>query len=852
MTTAPKGSYSNFVQFSPKKRYYVMQAQRNKPFLDAEIREMSESNLDLINWLARNSFGDFAVVTNPYSNPPATSARNNAFKVEAINSIPNHLSNSNNFRILGGLNSNGYNDYPAVMYLKGFYVFLNTDIQYTEQNDDVDSHLTNVIKEYPSETIPTPSSPMSDKLSYVTRSDTYVKGGAPTLTSATTSRTDMVYVEITLDEVTYGTNSNSTSFVDPSLKDPVIGDPTANRLKASVRFLVYENWVGPTNSGIFSSTFFDDGEYTTGVKYFRAPIAIINRVAGPYINNSQCVDLLELYGKRVFSSKEVTHRLRHGGYTMNDVYGSNASLSDVDERWGATGRNQGVDTEAFNTSSVTPRVVDKEGKYKITSLAVAGSTGTYLSTDMDLGTVQPNPDLLLPGEATYKKVYSDRIALRGVTGTTLEDLRSNNDTLYVEGRTHFVGPVADKFNSNGNFNSTLTSLGGNNGVAWRPSSTIVAPTMADLRNTDLSAALSITLLGYYTPGDGGGGLFYVDLADTTPDDGGVYIASTPNGSNPGRFIRLIESRTISTYFFGATSINTPPTPTDRTAEILNAINFAQNNGMSLVIPASSLYTVSSDITFPRDVDLTIGDGTFFYYAGVTPPTVTFMGTTKINSLNPLTVHGGVKLVFAPASLTCVRPEWLFAIADSVTDNYDALNDMYEAISGTCIKALFGEASGNPDSFYLIEGPVTMSSTTEFRGPAGITVGSSGYLYVHAKIDADSTKLFNIPTISSSYGYGAYMCYGYYGYGYGYGLGYCADSYLEWGINTLPSIDVTWLGLKNDNSDGTLLLANWLKNFDCPEVNLVLYFPAGNYMLSSSLVFGSIEIIAHPMACINWY
>jgi hypothetical protein len=425
MTTPFKGQYSQSINFSSKKRYYVMAAQRNTPFLDEEIRELSEANLDLINWVARNSFGDFAVITQPNSNPPATSSRNEAFKATSVNPTTGNSQNVRDFRILGGLNSDGDNSKPAVMYLYGNYIFLSTDILYTEQNDTVDSHLSNVLKEYPGEVIPTPASSMDEKLAYVVRSDTYVKGGTLPLTSATAVRDDLIYVELTMQEVTFGTNPNDPAFVDPSLKDPVVGDPTANRIKATVQFLSYSNWTGtdPRSQAIFSDGFFQPGFYSTGVQYFRAPISVVRRQPGSYLNASDFTDLLDLFQKRVFSPKEITYRLRNGGWTQRDVGAGLCAQSDVNEHWESVGHNLGIETQAYNSDSVTPRVLDHTANFRINALAVAGNLTGQGLTGIG-GTTQPDANGLTGGEATFDKVYTDKLSVRGFSGATIDTFRN--------------------------------------------------------------------------------------------------------------------------------------------------------------------------------------------------------------------------------------------------------------------------------------------------------------------------------------------------------------------------------------------------------------------------------------------
>lgn len=72
----------------------------------------------------------------------------------------------------------------------------------------------------------------------------------------------------------------------------------------------------------------------------------------------------------------------------------------------------------------------------------------------------------------------------------------------------------------------------------------------------------IDLLGYFAPGDGGGGRFYFDIGSTTPDDGGTVFAPTPGG---GRWKR-IYSGPVHVDWFGANT-------TDATAAFVAASAF---------------------------------------------------------------------------------------------------------------------------------------------------------------------------------------------------------------------------------------------------------------------------------------
>ena len=114
------GKYSKFSTFSLKKRCYLIQAQKDTPILDSELREMSQVPVELVNWLARNSYGDVAVLSWDRTSPEGTGAsishRNTAFSCGPVNaSNPMAFDNRSNFRVFGGRNNNGTNDMPAVM-----------------------------------------------------------------------------------------------------------------------------------------------------------------------------------------------------------------------------------------------------------------------------------------------------------------------------------------------------------------------------------------------------------------------------------------------------------------------------------------------------------------------------------------------------------------------------------------------------------------------------------------------------------------------------------------------------------------------------------------------------------------
>lgn len=119
-----------------------------------------------------------------------------------------------------------------------------------------------------------------------------------------------------------------------------------------------------------------------------------------------------------------------------------------------------------------------------------------------------------------------------------------------------------------------------------------------------------TLLGYYSPGDGGGGQFYWDQTSTQPDNGGTVIWRLPeNPADPipvGRWKRIF-SDSVNVKWFGAKGTdvynpNNPGTPytEEDTLAIQRCADFCKANDQGvrkkMVFPEGRYYTGKIDIT----------------------------------------------------------------------------------------------------------------------------------------------------------------------------------------------------------------------------------------------------------------
>ena len=351
---AKRGNYSNIIIYDERRRYYYINPQKNKPLLDDEIRDMGIGLLDQVRRAMQSTYGDVAA---PYVEYAASTLHStvDAFKVRQA------TDNDRNFIVTGGSSL----DHPAVLFAKGYYIFLTGDLEYK-------------LQQYPSDTIDIQT--QSDKSLTITP--------IPALTTPTIDRIDIVYVDLHFEEVTAASGTDVGVYRDTGLKNPVVGTETANRLRAVIDIRVREGWTSTVTKDIFDDPFFlgaiSSNDFDPTDNHYKIPIAVIYRDAfSNLINDSQIVDLLSLYNKRAMSLAELSYRVRNGGYTETGLYelGLSGFQSQYpvgaryDEGAFATGLNQGLGTEALNTNSVTPRILDNDGKFFMRGLMVGHYTG---------------------------------------------------------------------------------------------------------------------------------------------------------------------------------------------------------------------------------------------------------------------------------------------------------------------------------------------------------------------------------------------------------------------------------------------------------------------------------------------
>lgn len=120
-------------------------------------------------------------------------------------------------------------------------------------------------------------------------------------------------------------------------------------------------------------------------------------------------------------------------------------------------------------------------------------------------------------------------------------------------------------------------------------STIGTPALPGLLRT-LTGSVDgevIAVDGFWTPGDGGGGLFFWDAASATADNLGLVVQ--PTGVPVGRWKRILNNQTVSVKWFGAKGDG----GTDDTASITATLNAGTNYKIWFPL---GIYRITSALT----------------------------------------------------------------------------------------------------------------------------------------------------------------------------------------------------------------------------------------------------------------
>ena len=315
--------YSDIIVYDERKQYFYTWARKNKPHLDDEIRNESIANLDQVRRGIQHTFGSVGASESTYSSKFVGAT--NAFKVTSA-STANGGSNIlyQNFLIKGGSadwSTQGNTEHPAVLYAHGFYIFLRGNIEYSPASPRGQNNLGNPLSSNYTETL---IPDLTDPLPGI-------------------SRVDVVYIDLHFAEASA---VDSSEYTDKNLKNPIVGTETASRARAVFDIRVWEDWrfktldgvARPGTNQIISEDIFSHNDFLDSLDtdllsdpnpvnhHYRIPIAVIHRRGSENITDNDIVDLLDLYGRRIYTQQELTHRLSHGGFTQREVI--EAALND--------------------------------------------------------------------------------------------------------------------------------------------------------------------------------------------------------------------------------------------------------------------------------------------------------------------------------------------------------------------------------------------------------------------------------------------------------------------------------------------------------------------------------------------
>jgi len=124
--------------------------------------------------------------------------------------------------------------------------------------------------------------------------------------------------------------------------------------------------------------------------------------------------------------------------------------------------------------------------------------------------------------------------------------------------------------------------------------------IAELKQRVGVAKSNISILGYYSAGDGGGGEFYWDSTSTETDNGGTIIQVT--GVSIGRWKRIINNEYYDVRAFGATTLNSDNTSIIQVAcNYIGSIN-SGNTGGTLYIAELIKFNLKN-LTLPKKISI---------------------------------------------------------------------------------------------------------------------------------------------------------------------------------------------------------------------------------------------------------
>ncbi|QDX22549.1 hypothetical protein FP568_15660 [Pandoraea pnomenusa] len=219
-------------------------------------------------------------------------------------------------------------------------------------------------------------------------------------------------------------------------------------------------------------------------------------------------------------------------------------------------------------------------------------TSTPKNTWRDSAQTQLNTNPVVLDAAGRAIIYGDgsyRMVLQDALGNTIYDQLTDS-------------PISSASLSNTTGSGGTSLIGFNGGTLadyLKNNSSCVVPSIATLRSLDSTLFTKAFVLGYYAAGDGGGGEYFVDSADTSSlDNGGTIIVAADSARWKTTERSYITSRT-----FGAKGDRT----TDDTTRLQAYINWCLAGTYAIPMIISGQSKITASLNIDRAIDSTLND-----------------------------------------------------------------------------------------------------------------------------------------------------------------------------------------------------------------------------------------------------
>jgi Transposase len=253
------------------------------------------------------------------------------------------------------------------------------------------------------------------------------------------------------------------------------------------------------------------------------------------------------------------------------------------------------------------------------------------------------------------------------------DLKSTSPTCYNSKVVGFTPSVAIILELRLKFRNTSDEIRlGAVGVTFESGVGCCVNSIADLKALHTGAVPCLTVLGYYAPGDGGGGDFYWDASSIELDNGGTTIAPTSNPAAAGRWKRLVHGP-ISVKWFGAKGDGQTNPQADDSRNVQSAINAIQVVGGTLFFPVGT-YQLKTNVDFPVAISAAFDNGATL--APISGVVVTMNSRIRAGLYKVFTIGAG--LVRGFSNVPYLLPQWWGAKADGNHDDGPAIQAALDA------------------------------------------------------------------------------------------------------------------------------------------------------------------------------